>query len=130
MNILSAVRIALGTISILLYATTWSADWLPKEWSTRTALFQPFIGYIQEGNLSAAKHYKSSRIFSKFINWTDKEGRTPLRHAVDGGHDYMVSFLLEHKADPTIADNKAITPLQIAQDKKLEKIIALLQSQK
>jgi len=137
MNMPSAMRLALGAMSILLYTTTsQAADQSPKKvrpitcFDPRTTLFTPFIHYIKEGNFKDARHYKDSSMFSQFINWQDEEGRTPLWHAVDGGYDYMVKFLLESKADPTIADNKTITPLRLAQDKKLQEIVALLQPQK
>ena len=137
MNIISIMRCALITANMLVYTMTSCAEHPNPEralndafLNPRTILFKPFIYYIQQGNLTATKHYAKSNIFSQFINWKDEEGRTPLWHAVDSGHDYIVKFLLENKADSSIADNKNITPLQLAQDKKLQDIIALLQPQK
>jgi hypothetical protein len=57
----------------------------------------------------------------------DEQGRTPLMLAVMQGRQDVVRSLLDHGADPNIADNTGRTPLQQAKQSDLREIAALLE---
>ncbi|MCL5104286.1 MAG: ankyrin repeat domain-containing protein [Armatimonadetes bacterium] len=51
---------------------------------------------------------------SKLINLPDKDGATPLHHAVAKGHDGLVKLLIDSKADVKARKKDGVTPLHIA----------------
>jgi ankyrin repeat protein len=57
------------------------------------------------------------------------DGSTPLHRAsIHGhGHEAVVSLLLEKGADPIITDENGKTPLQIAQERKKQNCVAVLE---
>jgi len=61
------------------------------------------------------------------IDYQDIDGMTPLMAAVDKDHLPTVDFLLKEGADPNIEDETGKTAFDIARDKNLTKILALLE---
>lgn len=55
----------------------------------------------------------------------DNDGDTPLHYAVNGRHEMMVEFLLQHHPD-IIKNDSGETPLDIAEDEGLEDISEML----
>jgi len=64
------------------------------------------------------------------IDYQDIDGMTPLMAAVDKDHLPTVDFLLKEGADPNIEDETGKTAFDIARDKNLTKILALLEGYK
>lgn len=64
------------------------------------------------------------------IDYQDIDGMTPLMAAVDKDHLPTVDFLLKEGADPNIEDETGKTAFDIARDKNLTKILALLERYK
>lgn len=50
----------------------------------------------------------------KLVNACDKDGATPLHHAVAGGHQAIVEFLLSHKANVNARKKDGVTALHVA----------------
>lgn len=60
------------------------------------------------------------------INCQDRQGLTPLHHAVDEGLEDIVSRLIELGADPNIQDTEGMTPLHYAVELDNSEILKLL----
>jgi len=79
---------------------------------------------------SRAGNYKTARHLLKKganINNRNKKRETPLHLAVRAARLKLVKFLLENGANPKLHDAAGKTPLRIAREKKLFKIIILLE---
>ena len=64
------------------------------------------------------------------VNARNEQGGTALLIAILNKQRAMVSLLLEHGADASIASNKGLTPLKLASNIKHEEILRLLNSGK
>jgi ankyrin repeat protein len=53
----------------------------------------------------------------------DAKGETPLRRAVNCGHEPMVRLLIEHGADPLSADRRGGTALNAARDEGIRRVL-------
>jgi len=60
-------------------------------------------------------------------NVRDVHGRTPLHYAVLSRNDVAVKILLEHYADPTVADNEGKMPLDYARERGFKFVEHLLE---
>ena len=60
------------------------------------------------------------------VNARQHGGWMPIHSAAQNGDEQMVELLLEHNADPTMANDQGLTPAAVARDKGHEKIAALL----
>ena len=61
------------------------------------------------------------------LDAVDQWGQTALYHGACFGHAGVVSLLLQAGADPTIADQRGLTPLGKARDKARCEVVALLE---
>ena len=62
----------------------------------------------------------------KAINQTNEELETPLHLAVTNGHEEIVRYLLDHKADPYLVDKRGWTVLHCAVFNNHEAITLML----
>lgn len=67
----------------------------------------------EKGDLSKLQALLAQGVF---VNTRDSKGRTALLLAIQHRHADIVNALLEKDADPTLPDNKGITPLKAALD--------------
>jgi hypothetical protein len=74
----------------------------------------PLMFASSSGHLEIVRFLLGHDSATATINCRDRYGETALFKACRQGHGGVVRALLESGADPTIADNKGITPLTIA----------------
>ncbi|MFK7860115.1 MAG: ankyrin repeat domain-containing protein [Granulosicoccus sp.] len=74
--------------------------------------FTPLLRAVDNGYVEAAAVLLS--LVETDVNAQDEYDNTALHHAVSSGNLPMVSLLLEHRADPHIANRDGISPFDIA----------------
>ena len=75
--------------------------------------FTPLLRAVDNGHVEAVAVLLS--LVETNVNARDEYDNTALHHAISVADAPMVSLLLEHKADPTIANRAGLTPLELAQ---------------
>ena len=90
------------------------------------ALVTPF----HEGRLHEDKLRELVRFHIKAgtdVNTKDSAGWTPLHLAAMGGHVEIIAALIDAGADPNAAGQMGKTPLVVAQEKRQDAVIQMLQ---
>ncbi|MEO8314747.1 MAG: ankyrin repeat domain-containing protein [Pseudomonadota bacterium] len=65
-------------------------------------------------NAQVTDSHTHTAVLMAYVAGRDQEGRTALMANAENGNEKMVSYLLDHGADPTLKDEKGITALDLA----------------
>jgi ankyrin repeat protein len=105
-----------------LYATI-DVQWAPKAWFPQPNITQEKIGYLElmkallerGANPNAAVGEKLwFRSFTNDYTWVDPAGATPFWRAAQSSDTTAMKLLVEHGADPKLANKTGETPLMAA----------------
>jgi ankyrin repeat protein len=105
-----------------LYATI-DVQWAPKAWFPQPNITQEKIGYLElmktlldrGANPNAAVGEKLwFRSFTNDYTWVDPAGATPFWRAAQSSDTTAMKLLVEHGADPRLANKTGETPLMAA----------------
>jgi hypothetical protein len=112
-----------------------AADERPAETdSVRIGWIAGIHHYAEEGDLERLKELlaehpelvNSPRVFTQPTKPSRTDGFSPLHHAAERGHEKIVAYLIEKKADVNAADGPGWTPLHLAAERGHLAIIKLL----
>ncbi len=92
-------------------------------WDTKVAAIENLIEAIKKGYAPIVRGFAEN---VPDLNQPDRTGGTALLWAVARRKPELVQLLLDRGADPNLGDSDGTTPLALAQQKKLDKIIDLL----
>jgi len=115
----ACIRGHLGTVMMLISR---GADPTTKIYSGYT----PLMHAILYNHMAVVHYLLRMRAVRAAINAERREGITAVWFAARDGHLEMVKWLVEAGADPVVADNEGVTPIDAAQLNHKEKCVEYL----
>lgn len=104
-----------GDLSIIQLLLDYHSNPLQKDFENKTCLHWSAIG----GHIDCIDFFVRNNVL---INLRDNYGYTALHYAVKHNHYYCIKYLLNCGADPLLADNQGLRPIDLLigyKDKKL-----------